>query len=250
MSLHEPVDAAERRNELAESLRQVRERIAAACAAAGRDPAEVRLLPVTKTFPGTDVALLTDLGLTEFGESRDQEARPKVAEVAELRPGVSARWHMIGRLQRNKARSVVRWADVVESVDSARLVEALERAVATARESGQRREPLQVLVQASIDGDPARGGCPLPDLPGLAEKIARSSELELRGVMAVAPLGMEPEAAFSALAEAASRLRSDHPDATEISAGMSGDLEAAIRYGSTCVRVGTALLGRRALASP
>ncbi|SHF33515.1 YggS family pyridoxal phosphate-dependent enzyme [Streptoalloteichus hindustanus] len=236
--------------ELAAALAALRERIAAACAAAGRDPDGVRLLPVTKTFPAEDVARLVDLGQAEFGENKEQEAGPKAAELARLRPGAPARWHMVGRLQRNKARAVVRWAGVVQSVDSPRLADALVRAVAAAREAGERSEPLDVLVQASIDGDPARGGCPLPDLPALADKIAQSGELTLRGVMAVAPREMTPDAAFSALATAADRLRNDHPSAVELSAGMSGDLEQAIAHGSTWVRVGTALLGGRRLASP
>ncbi|MCP2256973.1 hypothetical protein LX15_000656 [Streptoalloteichus tenebrarius] len=240
----------DRTAEIAGALARVRERIAAACAAAGRDPAEVRLLAVTKTFPAEDVARLADLGQTEFGENREQEAGPKAGELAALRPAVPVRWHMVGRLQRNKARAVVRWAGMVQSVDSPRLAEALARAVAAAREAGERGGPLDVLVQASIDGDPARGGCPLPELPALADKIAQSGELMLRGVMAVAPLGMAPEAAFSALRTAADRLRNDHPTAVELSAGMSGDLEQAIAHGSTWVRVGTALLGGRGLASP
>ena len=233
-----------RREELAESLREVRQRIDDACDDAGRLRAEVRLLAVTKTFPASDVALLSELGLVDFAENRDQEAGPKTAEFAALRPGAAVRWHMVGRLQRNKARSVVDWADQVDSVDSVRLVDALAKAAAT------RSEPLDVLLQASIDGDSARGGCPLPDLPELARHVARSSELVLRGVMAVAPLGMPPAKAFTTLNEAVTRLRDDHPTVTVISAGMSGDLEDAIAHGSTCVRVGTALLGGRKLASP
>lgn len=233
-----------RRDELAESLREVRERIDAACEAAGRLPAEVELLAVTKTFPASDVALLSELGLVDFAENRDQEAGPKTGEFAALRPDAEVRWHMVGHLQRNKARSVVEWADQVDSVDSVRLADALAKAAAS------RSKPLDVLLQASIDGDPARGGCPLPDLPELAKHVARSSELVLRGVMAVAPLEMPPRKAFTALSEAVTRLRDDHPTVTVISAGMSGDLEDAIAHGSTCVRVGTALLGGRKLASP
>jgi PLP dependent protein len=248
------VSAAEladaRRDELAEALEVVRRRIDAACAAAGRDPGEVRLLAVTKTFPAADVALLTDLGLTDFGENRDQEARRKADELAALRPAAPVRWHMVGRLQRNKARSVTRWASEVQSVDSPRLADALARAVASARGSGERSGPLGVLVQASLDADPGRGGCPLPDLPALADAVAGSADLALRGVMLVAPMGVDPDHVFDVLSGAWQRIRRDHPEATELSAGMSGDMEAAIRHGSTCVRVGTALLGGRRLASP
>lgn len=234
----------DRKAALAKALEQVEERVRGACEAAGRSRDEVRLLAVTKTFPASDAALLTDLGLTELAENRDQEASTKVAEVTELRPEATVRWHMVGRLQRNKARSVVRWADEVQSVDSVRLAGALDKAVLA-----EGRPRLDVLVQASIDGDPARGGCPLPELPELAASIARTSGLRLRGVMAVAPLNADPGPAFERLAQAAERLRRDHPEATELSAGMSGDLEQAIRHGSTCVRVGTALLGGRGLAS-
>jgi PLP dependent protein len=238
-----------RRRELAAALARLRDRIAAACAAAGRDTAEVRLLPVTKTFPAYDVALLADLGVLDAAEARDAEATAKVAEVAALRPAVGVRWHMVGRLQRNKSRSVARWAVQVQSVDSARLVEALDRATRTAREAGQRRAALGVLVQASLDGDPARGGCPLSQLEALADRVAAASQLRLEGVMGVAPLGVDPRAAFARLGAAAQRLRRSHPDAVELSAGMSGDLEQAIACGSTCVRVGTALLGNRPLTS-
>ncbi len=248
------VTRTERATQLAEALARVRERVRAGCAAAGRDPADVRLVAVTKTFPATDVALLADLGLSEFGESRDQEAAPKVAELEALRPRAALRWHMVGRLQRNKARSVARWAAVVQSVDSVRLADALTRAVAAAREAGERGDPLEVLLQASLDPaedrNPRRGGCPLPELPALADHVARSEQLRLRGVMAIAPLGADPASAFDRLAAAAAALRCSHQDAAEISAGMSGDLESALAHGSTCVRVGAALLGDRPLASP
>ncbi|MDQ3989562.1 MAG: YggS family pyridoxal phosphate-dependent enzyme [Actinomycetota bacterium] len=232
-----------RREELAAALTGLRQRIRDACAAAERPESEVRLLAVTKTFPAADVGLLVDLGLAEFGESRDQEAAPKTAELAELRPAARVRWEMVGRLQRNKARSVARWADVVQSVDSPRLVDALARA------GCERRAPLRVLVQASLDGDPGRGGCPPAELDALAERVAAANGLVLAGVMGIAPLPGEPESAFEALALMAERLRRDHPDAVELSAGMSGDLEIAVAHGSTCVRVGTALLGGRPLAS-
>lgn len=242
--------AGVRRTELAEALRRVRGRIDAACAAAGRHPSSVRMLAVTKTFPAADVAHLIDLGLTEFGENRDQEASAKAVELAGLRPVHAICWHMVGTVQRNKTRSIVRWAAEVQSVDSLRLADALARASDTAIGDGVRTVPLDVLLQVSLDGDPDRGGCAIPRIPELAERVTQLGGLRFRGLMTVAPLGIEPEKVFAQLAEVAERLRGDYQDATELSAGMSDDLETAIAHGSTCVRVGTALLGRRKLASP
>lgn len=241
---------ARRRQELADALDRVRGRIEAACRAADRDPAGVRLLAVTKTFPAGDAALLADLGVTDLAEARDQEAAGKVAELAGLRPGRPVRWHMVGRLQRNKARSVARWAVEVQSVDSHRLADALAAAVGKAIDAGTRTDPMRVLVQASLDADPARGGCPVDELAGLADHVAGLPGLRLAGVMGVAPLGADSDAAFARLAAAADHVRRRHPAARELSAGMSADLAEAIRHGSTCVRVGTALMGGRQLASP
>lgn len=234
----------DRRAELANGLARVQTRIADACAAAGRDRAEVTMIAVTKTYPAGDVVALAGLGVTDMGENRDQEAAAKAAEVAAA--GVTPRWHFIGQLQRNKCRSVVRYADVVQSVDSVRLATALDAAAAAARD-----RPLEVLVQVSIDGDPTRGGA-LPDsadpdrgLGPVAAAVAGADALRLAGLMAVAPLGWEPERAFARLAEVREWFRGRHPEATALSAGMSGDLEIAIGYGATHVRVGSALLGMR-----
>ncbi|HEX2290130.1 MAG TPA: alanine racemase, partial [Pseudonocardiaceae bacterium] len=141
------------------------------------------------------------------------------------------------------------WARQVQSVDSARLVDALDRASRSAQDVGERDGPLGVLVQASLDSNPVRGGCPLPELEALADRVAAASGLRLEGVMGIAPLDVAAEMAFAELAAAAQRLRRAHPGAVELSAGMSGDLEQAIARGSTCVRVGTALLGDRPLTS-
>lgn len=230
-----------RREEIAENLAEVRERIARACAAAGREAGEVMLLAVTKTWPASDVEILYELGLRNFAENRDQEAGAKAGQLRHLE---EARWHMVGRLQRNKAKSVVEWAHQVDSVDSVRLAEALAKA---AHAKGVQ---LDVLLQVSIDGDTSRGGCAIPDVGELAGAITRSGDLILRGAMTVAPMTMKPSQAFEALASVVSGLRDDHPTAVQLSAGMSGDLEDAISHGSTCVRVGTALLGSRRLTSP
>jgi pyridoxal phosphate enzyme (YggS family) len=240
----EPVGPdASRRAAIAANLAAVRERIAAACTAAGRPPGEVTLVAVTKTYPAADVLRLAALGVPDIGENRDQEAAPKAAEVAAA--GALVRWHFVGRLQRNKCRSVAGYADLVHSVDSVRLAGAL---AAAARD---RPRPLDVLVQVSVDGDASRGGAvvdgpPDVDVDRVADAVATAEGLRLRGVMAVAPLDWEPAQAFARLATVAGRLRDRYPGARLISAGMSGDLEAAVEHGATHVRIGGALLGNRA----
>jgi hypothetical protein len=222
-----------REQELAERLAVVEQRLAQACAAVGRDRDEVALVAVTKFHPASDIAVLRDLGVSRFGESRDQEAREKAAQVPDVR------WHFVGRLQTNKAASVAAYASVVESCDRRKLVPALSAgAVRAGRE-------LDVLVQVSLDDDPERGGAPAADVPALADAVAAAEGLRLAGVMAVAPLGEEPARAFARLLGLADRVREDHPQARELSAGMSADLEQAVACGSTSVRVGTALLGPR-----
>jgi PLP dependent protein len=238
-------DPDARRDALARSLDEVRARIDAAARAAGRDPAEVTLLAVTKTWPASDVAHLVDLGLSEFGENKEQEGAAKAAELAALRPDAAVRWRIVGRLQRNKARSLARWAAAVDSVDSARLVDALDRATGHALEAGERTRPLSVLIQVSLDDAEGRGGASMADVPALADRVAQSEHLSLDGVMTVAPQHRDPAEAFDTFGSLAQRVRAAHPGATTLSAGMSGDLEAAIEHGSTCVRVGTALLGAR-----
>jgi pyridoxal phosphate enzyme (YggS family) len=233
-----------RRAELAANLDRVRGRLRAACAAAGRDPDGVTLVAITKTFPASDVALLADLGVRDIGENRHQEAAAKVAACA----GLPLRWHFVGQLQTNKARAVARYADVVHAVDRERLVTALDRAVGAARESGERRDRLDCLIQVDLDprpGTPGRGGAAPGDVLRLAGAVAAAEHLRLGGVMAVAPFGADADGAFARLAEVAARMRSEHPAAGAISAGMSGDLEAAVRHGATHVRVGAAILGPR-----
>jgi len=243
-----------RADELRANLTAVRARIAAACEAAGRPADAVTLIAVTKTFPASDVRLLVELGVTDIGENRDQEAAPKAAECGDLDPG--PRWHFVGQLQANKARSVVRYADVVHSVDRQRLIEVLG---ARARAAGRH---ITCLVQVDLDSEPdlgaeretpgrrhpdpaSRGGAPPGVVLRLADAIAAEPGLTLGGVMAVAPLDAPARPAFRRLAEVASDVRADHPYATIISAGMTGDLEEAIAEGATHVRVGTALLGSR-----
>ncbi|MFY9667549.1 MAG: YggS family pyridoxal phosphate-dependent enzyme [Trebonia sp.] len=254
-SSSEPDPSAERRSELEKNLAEVRSRIAVACAAAGRDPGEITLIAITKTRPPADVLLLHELGLTDFGENKDQEAAPKAAAVAaaladaDADAGASAsavrsqplRWHFVGQLQTNKASSVAGYADVVHSVDRVRLVRALG---AAARKAGRE---LTCLVQVDLDtpADPARGGVPPGQVREIAEAIEAEQNLILGGVMAIAPLGADPARAFAPLRPCSLAVRAVNPAAAIISAGMSGDLEAAIGNGATHVRIGTALLGAR-----
>jgi pyridoxal phosphate enzyme (YggS family) len=230
-----------RRAELVTALGGVRARIADACAAVGRDPHSVTLVAVTKTFPASDVAILAHLGVTDFGENRDQEAAAKVEATAALLGDAPApRWHFVGRLQTRRCRSVASYASAVHSVDRVELVDRLADGAAAAGRAG-----LEIFVQVSMDGDPDRGGVLIERVPELAAAVAARPELRLRGVMAMPPLDSDPEREFARLAEVSRTLRAQHPEADAISAGMSHDLEAAVKHGSTHVRVGTALLGRR-----
>ncbi len=228
-----------RRHAIAAGLTAARDRIAAAELAAGRDAGSVDLVVVTKTFPADDVAVLVDLGVRHVGENRDQEAEPKAAALT----GSGLVWHFIGQLQTNKARSVAGYADVVESVDRLKLAGALSRAAAALRPPDHR---LRCLVQVCLDDEPGRGGAQPGQVAEIAAAIAVAPRLTLGGVMAVAPLDADPDAAFARLAEVASEVRRDYPEADVVSAGMSGDLEAAIRHGATQVRLGSAVLGYRA----
>ncbi|MGZ4464202.1 MAG: YggS family pyridoxal phosphate-dependent enzyme [Nocardioides sp.] len=226
-----------RRDELAAGLDAVRTRIATAADEAGRDPADVRLVVVTKFFPPSDVRLLADLGVTDVGENRHQEAQEKAAACGDL----GLRWHFIGGLQSNKAAAVAAYSHVVESVDRAKLVGPLDRG---AEGAGR---VVDVLLQVSLDppGAEGRAGADPADLPALADRVEEAGMLRLRGLMAVAPLGAEPGPAFERLAAIRGELLARHPAADVLSAGMSGDLEHAVRHGATHVRVGSAILGSR-----
>ncbi|GDX31368.1 YggS family pyridoxal phosphate enzyme [Actinomycetes bacterium] len=227
----------DRRVQVAENLAVVNARIDSACAAVGRDRSGVRLIVVTKTFPASDVQLLAELGVREVGENRDQEAKAKWAAGAQL----PLQWHLIGQLQRNKVNSVLQWADVVQTVDRLELAVALDGAAARL---GRR---LTVMVQVALDipVQSGRGGADPAGVLALVEQVLGLNQLDLCGVMGVAPLVGEPEAAFSRLAQVAELVRGLAPGANQISAGMSGDLEVAIAYGATQVRLGGAVLGNR-----
>jgi len=233
----------DRRDELAANLAKVEERIAAACAAAGRKRDEVTLIVVTKTYPASDVRRLAELGVRHVAENRDQDAAPKAAECADL----PLSWHFVGQLQTNKVRSVVGYADVVQSVDRARLVTALSK---EAERSGRELGCLiQVALDAGVSGRGERGGVGPGGVGELADLVAASPGLRLDGLMTVAPLTGEyagrQQEAFGRLMDLSTDLRRAHPAANMVSAGMSADLEQAVAAGATHVRVGTAVLGVR-----
>ncbi|MCX4773151.1 YggS family pyridoxal phosphate-dependent enzyme [Streptomyces sp. NBC_01260] len=233
----------DRKAQLAANLAEVEERIASACAAAGRKREEVTLIVVTKTYPASDVRILHELGVRQVAENRDQDAAPKAAACADL----SLAWHFVGQLQTNKVRSVVSYADVVQSVDRTKLVTALSAAAARdGRELG-------CLIQVALDAESGergeRGGVAPDGVEELAAAVESAPGLRLAGLMTVAPLAGpfagRQRAAFDRLMEISSRLRGNHPAANMVSAGMSADLEDAVAAGATHVRVGTAVLGVR-----
>jgi pyridoxal phosphate enzyme (YggS family) len=247
MSAVGPIDT-DRRAELTRRYAELRQRVATACELAGRDPGEVTVVAVTKTFPASDVALLAGLGLHDVGENRDREAAEKAATCREW--GVTGlRWHFVGQLQTNKARSVAGYADVVHSIDRVRLVGALD-AAATRHE---RR--IDCLVQIDLDPDATavgstasgapRGGVAPDRADEICAAIMSAGQLRLAGVMAVAPLGGDPGEAFARLSDLRRELASSYPSLTVVSAGMTDDLEAAVAHGATHLRVGRALLGSR-----
>ena len=233
----------DRKAQLAANLAKVEDRIAAACVAAGRKRDEVTLIVVTKTYPASDVRILSELGVRHVAENKDQDAAPKAAECSDL----SLVWHFVGQLQTNKVRSVVRYADLVQSVDRSRLVTTLSKeAVRAGREVG-------CLIQVALDADESgrgeRGGVGPGGIEELADLLAESPGVRVDGLMTVAPLTGEyagrQRAAFERLMDLSTDLRRAHPAANMVSAGMSADLEDAVAAGATHVRVGTAVLGVR-----
>jgi pyridoxal phosphate enzyme (YggS family) len=232
-----------RRDELVAGLDSTEQRIAAACEAAGRDRAEITLIVVTKTYPASDVELLAELGVTDVGENRHPEADLKFQELRAMGADhvvTLPRCHFLGGLQTNKAGAVARYADMVHSVDRIKLANSLSRGA----EAAGRKLPC--LVQVDFDAtNPGRSGVVPSGMPELAAAIAGSSDLTLAGLMTVAPLGEDPAPHFDHLVRLSEELRRDHPDATIVSAGMSGDFEAAIAAGATHLRIGRSVLGER-----
>lgn len=219
---------------LARRLAETDARIAEAARAAGRDPAELTRIVVTKFHPASLVRDLVALGVADVGENRHQEAAAKAAELAD----VPVSWHFVGQLQSRKARQARRYASVVHSLDRASVVDALA-------EPGDDGRILDAFLQVNLTADPARGGAAADDVERLAERITAAPGLRLLGVMAVAPLDDEPRAAFARLRGIAERVRTVDAAASAISAGMSEDFPAAVLEGATHLRIGTAITGKR-----
>ena len=211
--------AIDRRTELATNLAVLKESI----------PTGVHLIVVTKTFPLSDVQILHELGVSEFGENRDQEGREKA-------PSVPGKWHFQGQLQSNKLKSITKWADVIQTIDSLRYVQLVSKAT---------EKDLEVFIQVSLDGQVNRGGADINNLHEIADAIMSTPNLKLQGLMAVAPLGEEPDSAFERLAKIHQNFRAKYPNSPYLSAGMSGDYQSAISHGATHVRIGSSILGSR-----
>ena len=211
--------AVDRKEELAENLVKVKATI----------PQDVHLIVVTKTFPVSDAQLLHELGVTEFGENRDQEGKEKA-------PLVPGKWHFQGQLQSNKLKSITSWANVIQTIDSTRYVELVSKAS---------QKDIEVFIQVSLDGEIHRGGALPGDLNQIADAILERRNLKLQGIMAVAPLNEEPNSAFERLAKIHSQFKTTYPMAPYLSAGMSTDYLSAISHGATHIRVGSSILGSR-----
>ena len=221
--------AIDRRSEITSNLQAVRDEISKAVASAGRSLDQITLIAVTKTFPASDVEILRDLGVTHFGENRDSDAAPKASTVA-------GTWHFQGQIQSNKLKSITSWANVIHSLDEIRHFEVIEKSAP---------HPLDIFCQVSLDGSEGRGGVSEQKLYELAQAIEKSATHRLLGLMAVAPLGVDPSAAFSKLSAIHKAFMADFPKANKLSAGMSGDYKEAIAHGATHIRIGSSILGSR-----
>jgi pyridoxal phosphate enzyme (YggS family) len=221
--------AIDRRSEITSNLQAVRDEISKAVISAGRSLDEITLIAVTKTFPASDVEILRDLGVTHFGENRDADAAPKADAVA-------GTWHFQGQIQSNKLKSITTWANVIHSLDEIRHFEVIEKSAP---------HPLDIFCQVSLDGSEGRGGVSEQKLYELAQAIEKSATHRLQGLMAVAPLGVDPADAFSKLSAIHKAFMADFPKANKLSAGMSGDYKEAIAYGATHIRIGSSILGSR-----
>ncbi len=223
--------------EIAENYKKIKTRILDACNKTGRNPTEVTLIAITKTYPANDIDLLKSLGIENVGENKDQEASLKFNEVKN-----KFTWHFVGQLQTNKVKSVLQYADYIHSIDRLNLVKEVQKI------SQRMHKTQKVLIQIDLDeteNDENRGGVNPQKLLELAQEISKCPNLELSGLMSVAPLNMKPKEAFAKLEKIQSEFLKSYPLAKMLSAGMSDDLEEAILHGATHLRIGSALLGER-----
>jgi pyridoxal phosphate enzyme (YggS family) len=216
---------------LAARLAEVQAGISAAVDVAGRDPAQITTIVVTKFHPASLVRELYALGVRDFGENRHQDAAPKAESLADLDPT----WHFVGQLQSKKAKAVLQYSRIIHSVDRESLLAALAPVAGST----------DVFLQLNLTDDPARGGVAPSGLEALAERVLESPGLRLLGVMAVAPLGENARAAFARVRAASESLQRLAPDATALSMGMSADYADAILEGATHLRIGSAITGIR-----
>lgn len=222
-----------RKDQILSNLESVKEKISAAAQAAGRAPSEITLIAVTKTFPVSDLEILYELGVRNFGENRDQEAAPKVGVLP-----ADITWHFQGGIQSNKLKSISNWASVIHSVDKFKYAQMISQFSV-----GKTKE---IFIQVSLDTLPqSREGVDPADLMQLAEQIMSLPNLEVKGLMAVAPLDQPTEQAFVRLQQIQQKFIQLYPAASSLSSGMSGDYELAISLGATHVRIGSSILGNR-----
>jgi pyridoxal phosphate enzyme (YggS family) len=226
---------------LAERLAEVEARIQAAAKNAARSREDIELIVVSKNHPAQLAIELIQLGVRSLGENRDQEAKPKALEVAEALKGsgLDFKWHFIGQLQSNKVRSALSYASVIHSLDRQSLLDSLAKA------TSDLPKPTDVFIQLNLTDDPGRGGIQPKDLRSFADQVLQVRSLNLLGVMGVASLDNPPELDFARIQTASTDLQGIAPGAKFISAGMSEDFEAAIGYGATHLRIGSAITGKR-----
>ena len=222
-----------RKDQILSNLESVKEKISTAAQAAGRAPSEITLIAVTKTFPVSDLEILYELGVRNFGENRDQEAAPKVGVLP-----ADITWHFQGGIQSNKLKSISNWASVIHSVDKFKYAQMISQFSV-----GKTKE---IFIQVSLDTLPqSREGVDPADLMQLAEQIMSLPNLQVKGLMAVAPLDQPTEQAFVRLQQIQQKFIQLYPAASSLSSGMSGDYELAISLGATHVRIGSSILGNR-----
>lgn len=227
-----------RLQEITKNFQKIQSRIIDSCNKSGRNASEITVIAITKTYPASDIDLLKTLGIENIGENKDQEASQKFNEVIN-----KFTWHFVGQLQTNKVKSVVQYADFIHSVDRLSLVKEIQKM------SEKIGKIQKVLIQIDLDesqNEQNRGGVKPQELIELAQEISICPNLELSGLMSVAPLNMASNQAFAKLEKIQSDFIKSYPLAKMLSAGMSDDLEEAVSHGATHLRIGSALLGERA----